>query len=89
MTCFNYRPLRGNFVLLPMENVHYSRGCVSALAQTLAAHGMRRALVFTGHTLVMRTPLIDQVLAAADGRIAAVFHETVQHVHRQSVLRAA
>ena len=89
MLQFAYPPLRGNFMLLPMENVHYGAGCLSALADTLAAHGMQRALMITGTTLATRTNLVDRVRAAADGRIAGVFHDTVQHVHRGSVLRAA
>ena len=89
MTQFHYGPLRGNFLLLPMENVHYGAGCIDALATTLSAHGISRALLITGTTLATQTPLVDRVLAAAEGRIAGVFHETVQHVHRESVLRAA
>ena len=89
MRQFAYPPLRGNFMLLPIENVHYGAGCVSALTTVLAAHGIQRALMITGNTLATKTPLVNSVKAAADGRIAAVFHETVQHVHRQSVLRAA
>ena len=89
MLQYAYPLLRGNFVRLPIENVHYGAGCVSALATTLAAHGMQRALMITGNTLATKTPLVNSVKAAADGRIAAVFHETVQHVHRESVLRAA
>ncbi|MCC6706364.1 MAG: iron-containing alcohol dehydrogenase [Gammaproteobacteria bacterium] len=89
MTPLRYGPLHGNFLLLPIENVHYGAGCVSALADSLAAHGITRALLITGNTLATRTPLVERVMAAAGGRIAAVFHDTVQHVHRDSVLRAA
>ncbi len=89
MLKFAYSPLHGNFLLLPIKNVHYGAGCVRALASTLADHGIQRALLITGNTLATRTQLVDKVGAAADGRIAAVFHETVQHVHRESVLRAA
>jgi maleylacetate reductase len=89
MLQFAYPPLRGNFVLLPIENVHYGAGCVSALGATLAAYGIQRALLITGNTLATRTDFVDKVRAAAAGRIAGVFHDTVQHVHRASVLRAA
>lgn len=80
MTPLRYGPLHGNFLLLPIENVHYGAGCVSALADSLAAHGITRALLITGNTLATRTPLVERVMAAAGGRIAAVFHDTVQHV---------
>lgn len=83
------QPLRGVFTLLPIENVHYGPGCVAGLADTLAAAGVQRALLITGTTLATTTDLVDRVREAAGGRIAGVFHETVQHVHRGSVLRAA
>lgn len=81
-------PLQGLFTLLPIEDVHYGPGCISGLEAALARRGIGRALLITGHTLATRTDLVDRVLACAGGRIAAVFHETVQHVHRGSVLRA-
>ncbi|MBX9608341.1 MAG: iron-containing alcohol dehydrogenase [Gammaproteobacteria bacterium] len=89
MSSFANRSLRGDFVLLPMEHVHYGAGASAALGATLASLGITRALLITGTTLATRTPLVERVRAAADGRIAGVFHETVQHVHRGSVLRAA
>ena len=82
-------PLRGVFTLLPIENVHYGPGSVIGLEGALAAHGVERALLVTGTTLATTTALVEQVQAAAGGRVAGVFHETVQHVHRGSVLRAA
>jgi len=80
--------LQGLFTLLPIEDVHYGAGCVSGLEAALAQRGITRALLITGQTLATRTRLVDRVLACAGGRIAGVFHETVQHVHRGSVLRA-
>ena len=82
-------PLQGIFTLLPIESVHYGPGCVAALADALASRGIARALLITGSTLATKTDLVERVTAAAGGRIAGVFHETVQHVHRGSVLRAA
>ena len=82
-------PLAGVFTILPIEDVHYGPGSVSGLGGALVAHGVERALLVTGTTLATTTDLVERVRAAAGGRIAGVFHETVQHVHRGSVLRAA
>jgi len=81
--------LRGVFTFLPIEDVHYGPGCLSGLSASLDAAGVTRALLITGTTLATKTGLVDRVQAEADGRIADIFHETVQHVHRGSVLRAA
>ena len=88
MSQFSYGPLCGVFTLLPINNVHYGAGCIRDLANTLAIHGITKALLITGKTLATATPLVEQVVAAAQGRIAGVFHHTIQHVHRESVLRA-
>jgi alcohol dehydrogenase class IV len=84
----SHKDIRCAFQLLPLETVHSGAGCIQGLGQTLAAHGISKALLITGGTLA-KSPLLDQVQAAADGRIAAVFSHTVQHVHRPSVLAAA
>ena len=81
--------MRGAFTFLPIDDVHYGPGCASTLAATLEQHGVERALLIASNTLATKTPFVDRLLEAADGRIADVFHETVQHVHRGSVLRAA
>lgn len=81
--------LSGSFAFLPIEDVHYGPGSVAGLEAALAAHGVQRALLVTGTTLATKTDLVERVHAAAGGRVAGVFHETVQHVHRGSVLRAA
>lgn len=83
------RAMNGVFTLLPIEDVHYGPGCVGALEAALAGHGVQQALLITGQTLATRTTLVDRVRQAAGGRIKAVFHDTIQHVHRDSVLRAA
>ncbi len=80
---------RGVFQLLPIRDVHYGPGCLAGLATTLAQHGITRALLITGRTLARDTDLVARVEAAAQGRIAGVFHDTIQHVHRASVLEAA
>ena len=85
----DHRALSGVFTLLPIEDVHYGPGSVDGLGPALARRGIGRALLITGHTLATRTPLVERVRAAAGGRIAAVFHDTIQHVQRHSVLRAA
>lgn len=82
------KPLSGVFTMLPLDDVYYGAGAISNLGAALAANGIERALLITGTTLATKTDLVDRVKAAADGRIAGVFHETVQHVSRESVLRA-
>lgn len=86
---FEKRPLVGSFMFLPIEEVFHGAGCVANLGAMLERVGVKRALLITGTTLATKTDLVDRVTAAAGGRIAGVFHETVQHVHRASVLRAA
>ncbi|MEM7540174.1 MAG: iron-containing alcohol dehydrogenase [Pseudomonadota bacterium] len=81
--------LSGVFTLLPIDDVHYGADSISGLAAALDAYGVSRALLITGNTLATKTNLVDTVCAHAGGKIAGVFHETVQHVHRGSVLRAA
>ncbi len=83
------RSLAGVFKFLPIDEVHYGVGSVRGLGATLAAHGVERALLITGRTLATKTPLVEKVREAAQGRIAEVFCDTIQHVHRASVLRAA
>lgn len=80
--------LKGTFTFLPIEDVHYGAGCVNGLADTLEQHGVQRALLIASNSLATKTDLVDTVREAAGGRVADVFHETVQHVHRGSVLRA-
>lgn len=77
------------FRLLPIEEVHHGPGCIAGLGAALASRGIERALLVTGNTLATKTGLVEQVRDAAEGRIGGVFHQTVQHVHRGSVLRAA
>lgn len=72
--------IQGAFTFLPIEDVHYGAGCVAGLADTLKQHGVERALLITSNTLATKTDLVDQVRVAAGGRIADVFHETIQHV---------
>lgn len=80
--------MQGAFTFLPIEDVHYGPGCASNLGATLEQHGVQRALLIASNTLATKTPLVDKLQEAADGRIGDVFHETIQHVHRGSVLRA-
>lgn len=82
------RPLAGAFTFLPIDDVHYGPGALARLEATLANCGIERGLLITGTTLATKTDLVERVLAAAGGRIASVFHETTQHVHRDSVIRA-
>jgi alcohol dehydrogenase class IV len=81
--------LKGAFTFLPIDDVHYGAGCIAGLADTLEQHGVSRALLIASNTLATKTDHVDRVREAAGGRIADVFHETIQHVHRGSVLRAS
>ena len=81
--------MEGTFTFLPIEDVHYGQGCSANLGSTLAKHGVERALLISSNTLATKTPLVERLQENANGRIGDVFHETVQHVHRGSVLRAA
>ena len=83
------RDVRGQFTMCPMDDVFYGAGSISNLGAVLEANDVNRALLITGTTLATKTDLVDKVQAAAGGRIGGVFHETVMHVHRDSVLRAA
>ena len=89
MPTLSKQDLAGTFTILPIRAVHYGPGSLAKLGPALAEAGVERALLVTGTTLSTGTDLVERVVAAADGRIAGVFHETVQHVHRDSVLRAA
>lgn len=81
--------LRGHFTMLPMDEVHFGCGSLAQLSAELEKHGVRRAVVVTGHSLARQGALLDKVVAATGGRCAGVFHETVQHVPRRSVIAAA
>ncbi len=80
--------LAGTFTFLPIEDVHYGSGAIEVLGDVLERLGVERALLVTGRTLATETDLVDQVRAAAAGRIGGVFDDTTQHVHRASVIRA-
>ena len=80
--------LSGTFTHLPIEDVHYGPGAINGLATAMEKVGITRALLVTGHTLATSTDLVEQVKAAAGGRIGEVFFDTVQHVHRGSVIKA-
>lgn len=82
------KDLNGAFTFLPIEDVHYGADALENLEATLAQHDIARALMITGTTLATKTDLVERVVDAAGGRIAKVFHETTQHVHRASVVNA-
>jgi alcohol dehydrogenase class IV len=83
------KALDGGFTLLPMDDVLTGAGSVARLGEVLARYGIERALLVTGATLASQTDLVERVCAAADGRIAAIFRDTRQHVPRGAVLAAA
>ncbi|MGR8946852.1 MAG: iron-containing alcohol dehydrogenase [Gammaproteobacteria bacterium] len=80
--------LRGTFTFLPIEDVYYGAQAVNDLGECLAASNVKNALLITGNTLANKTSLVEQVMAAANNRIKAVYTGTQQHVHRDSVLGA-
>ena len=82
------RALKGVFTHLPIEDVYYGDGAIESLGVAMDQFGMKRALMITGTTLATKTDLVNQVKHHSGGRICGVFYETVQHVHRGSVLRA-
>lgn len=87
----NLRPQRdlvGQFTLPPMDDVFYGPGSISDLGSVLEANGVSNAALITGTTLATSTDLVDKVVKASNGRIGSVFHESVMHVHSESVLRA-
>lgn len=88
MTTLNDKDLKGSFTFLPIEDVHYGAGAIDGLEAALGAAGITNALLITGTTLATQTDLVERVKSKAGGRIGGVFHETVQHVHRGSVMRA-
>ena len=80
--------IAGAFTFLPIEDVYYGADALDSLEATLAQHGIERALLITGNTLATKTNLVDRVLQASGRRIASVFHDTTQLVHRGSVVNA-
>ena len=80
--------LQGAFTFLPIDDVYYGPNAIDALGQHLAASNISKALLITGNTLANKTNLVEQVLSRADNRIAGVYTDTQQHVHRGSVLGA-
>ena len=83
------RDINGAFTFLPMDDIVIGEGCVGQLGDTLEKYGVKRALLVTGNTLYNKTNLVDRIRVATGGRIAEVFHETEQHVPRQSVIECA
>ena len=81
--------LKGHFTMLPMDEVYFGSGSLANLSAELDKHGVNRAVIVTGNTLAQKTELVDRVVAAAGNKCAGVFHETVQHVPRRSVMAAA
>ena len=82
------KSLAGVFTFLPIDDVYYGVGAINKLEKDLAEIAVKRALLITGNTLATQTNLVDRVKRAGGGRIAGVFHETTQHVHRASVVAA-
>ncbi len=81
--------LQGHFTMLPMDEVYFGSGSLTNLSTELDKHDVRRAVIVTGNTLAEETDLVDRVIAATGNKCAGVFHETVQHVPRRSVIAAA
>ncbi len=86
MTIPAKKKISGAFTLLPIEDVTYGENCIQNLEEVLARYNIERALLITGNTLFTQTDLVDKVISASGQRIKNVFHETQQHVPRESVL---
>ena len=86
MTIPQKKKIEGAFTLLPIEDVFYGEGCVNKLEEVLSRYDIQQALLITGKTLFNETKLVEQVINSSGGRIKSVFHETQQHVPRESVL---
>ncbi len=82
------KDLKGVFTHLPLEDVYYGADSIKHLSTAIKNLKINRALLITSKTLSRKTDLVERVIANSGGRIVAVFDETVQHVHRESVLSA-
>jgi alcohol dehydrogenase class IV len=74
----------GEFAFTRLEKVIFGPGAVTRLGEELKARGAERAVIVTGRTLGA-SPLLDRVVAAADGRCAGVFKGSAQHVPMATV----
>lgn len=66
--------------------VHYGRGCVADLGETLADHGLERAVVVCGRNVGANRDVMDPVEAGLGERLAAVFDETTPEKHVETAV---
>ena len=86
---FSKKNLKGTFLNLPMEAVHYGSGSLSNLSKSLESYGIKRALLVTSNSLMNKTKLVEKVIEASEGKVATTFHECRQHVPRSAVIKGA
>lgn len=89
MRNFPKKELSGQYSNLPMDIVHFGAGSVKNIGQELDKCGIKRAVIITGKTLANKTDLVSKIERLIGDRCAGVFSDTVQHVHRDTVINAA
>lgn len=81
--------IKGQYRILPMQEILFGPGSLAGLAAETDRLGIRRARIITSNTLATRTGLVQKVQAALGERCAGVFHKTVPHIPRSVVFAAA
>ncbi|MFJ6263314.1 iron-containing alcohol dehydrogenase [Rhodococcus erythropolis] len=81
-------PFNGLFMLDPVEKVILGPGSVEQLPTEVARVGGTRVLMVTGNTLATKTDLVDRLRGLLGDVCVGVYHQTVQHVSRPSLLEA-
>ena len=89
MSIFQKKELLGQYANLPMDIVHFGNGSINQLPQELDKANVKRAVIITGKSLANKTDLVDNVKNIIGERCAGIFSDTVQHVHRNSVIAAS
>src|SRR6266851_5441210 len=78
----------GQYRFTKLESVVFGPGAVRSLGRELERRGLKRALVITGKTLGS-SKLLKKVLDAAEGKVAATFAGSRQHVPSETVKTAS
>ena len=89
MQTFPKENLAGQYSNLPMDIVHFGPGSYKQISEELDKAGVKNAVVITGNSLATKTDLVEKLKHTLGNRCAGVFSNTIQHVHRDSVINAA
>tara|TARA_B100000686_G_C16782334_1_gene972800 strand:- start:1850 stop:3073 length:1224 start_codon:yes stop_codon:yes gene_type:complete len=89
MGTFPKENLTGQYSNLPMDIVHFGSGCSDKIVEELDKSGIKNAVIITGNTLATKTDLVEKLEKTLGNRCAGVFSDTIQHVHRDSVINAS